>query len=168
MNDSDARGLVLRRFYDLRKTKDHLELADLADLGLASRDLGRALEQLADNDLIDWKPRKSSMTSAIEYLVIHARITGHGTDVIEGRAIPPRAITLDASINIHGSQGVQVGGQGNTQNVSLNLDRLNNYIDSSNASTVEKEQAKGLLKQVWENPLVKGAFEWGLKHFGGG
>ncbi|MGY8681214.1 hypothetical protein Q2941_25965 [Bradyrhizobium sp. UFLA05-153] len=168
MNDSDARGLVLKRFYDLRETRDHLELADFADLELASRDLGRALEQLADKGLIDWKPRKSSMTSAIEYVVIHARITGDGTDVIEGRAIPPTAITLDASINIHGSQGVQVGGQGNTQNVNLDLEQLNNYIDSSNASTVAKKKAKSLLKQVWENPLVKGAFEWGLKHFGGG
>ncbi|MGL3104121.1 hypothetical protein [Bradyrhizobium sp. BR 1432] len=103
---------------------------------------------MPDKGLIDWKPRKPSTTSTIEYVVIHARITGEGTDVIEGRAIPPTAITLDGSINIHGSQGVQVGGQGYIQNVSLNLERLNNYIDSSNASTVEKEKAKSLLKRV--------------------
>jgi hypothetical protein len=63
-------------------------------------------------------------------------------------------------VNVQGSQGVQIGGSGNIQNVNLTLERLNNYIDSAGATTKEKEEAKGLLSAALENPLVKKALEW--------
>ncbi|MGY3589027.1 hypothetical protein ACVIGB_002018 [Bradyrhizobium sp. USDA 4341] len=168
MKDSEARGIVLKKMYDLRETKDRLELPDFADTGLEVDKVGRVLEQLAEKGLIQWNPRRSSMTSAVRYMVIMAKISAFGVDVVEGDAAPPMAITIDSSINVHASQGVQIGGHGNIQNVNLNLERLNNYVDSSNASAAEKDEAKSLLKQVWENPLVKGAIEWGAKYFGGG
>jgi hypothetical protein len=59
-----------------------------------------------------------------------------------------------------GKQGVQIGGSGNVQNVTLTLEKLNNYIDSAGATTQEKAEAKSLLKAALENPLVQMAIKW--------
>lgn len=167
MKDSEARGIVLKKMYDLREVKDHLELADFAGTGLESDKVGRILEQLADKGLIQWNPRRSSQTSAVRYMVIMAKISVFGVDVVEGETAPPMAINIDASVNVHGSQGVQIGGQGNAQTVTVDIERLKNFIDSSDAGLQEKEAAKGLLSQMLENPLVKSAIEWGAKLGGG-
>jgi hypothetical protein len=73
--------------------------------------------------------------------------------VLLREAIPPMAYAIDASVHVQGSQGVIVGNN-NVQNVTLILERLNNFIDSAVASTQEKEKAKGLLSAALENPLV--------------
>jgi hypothetical protein len=163
VKDNEARGVVLKKFYELRTTKSHLEIADFEDTVLSLHDLGRILEQLAEQRLIDWNPRKSSATSETRYMVIFAKITSFGVDVIEGTTKPPIAISIDNSVTVHGSHGVQIGGQGNVQNVTLDVERLNTFIDSSSASITEKEEAKGLLKRLAENPLVKGAIDWFVK-----
>ena len=84
MKDSEARGIVLRQLYDLREQKAHLELTDFGDTGLQPESGGRILEQLAEKRLIDWNPRRSAATSANRYLVIMAKITAFGVDVVEG------------------------------------------------------------------------------------
>jgi hypothetical protein len=167
MKDSEARGIVLRKCYELRGSQSHLEMRDFEDTGLPSDLVGRMLEQLSEKQLISWNPRRSSMTSETRYLVIMAKITAFGVDVIEGDAQPPMAININASVNVHGSQGVQIGGQGNTLNVTLDVERLNSFINSSGASVHEKEEAKGILKKMFENPLVKGAIDWAIKSYTG-
>lgn len=163
MKDSEARGIVLKKFYDLRGEKSHLEMTDLKDTGLPRNSVERVLEQLAEPKLINWNPRKNYMGGENRYTVIMASISSFGVDVVEGGAQPPIAITIDASVNVHGSQGVQIGGQGNILNVSLDVERLNSFIDSSGASVHEKWEAKGILKRLAENPLVKTAIEWLIK-----
>ena len=160
MNDQEARGIVLRRLYDLREVKQRAELSDFAETGLAADKVGSILEQLAQTGLIEWRPLKAGFQSREEYLAVMARITAFGVDVIEGGAKPQMAINIDASVNVHGSQGVQIGGSGNVQNVNLTLEKLNNYIDSAGATTEEKENAKGLLSAALENPLVQKAIQW--------
>ncbi|WP_316162858.1 hypothetical protein [Bradyrhizobium sp. SZCCHNRI20481] len=167
MNDSEARGIVLKKFYDLRGEQSHLEMADLETTGLPRNTVERILEQLGEQRLINWNPRNNNMGGPNRYTVIMASISSFGVDVVEGATQPPIAITIDASVNVHGSQGVQVGGQGNVLNVTLDVERLNSFIDSSGASVHDKEEAKGLLKRLAENPLVKGAFEWLLKSYTG-
>jgi hypothetical protein len=166
VKDSEARGIVLKKFYDLRGEQSHLEMTDLEDTGLPRNSVERVLEQLAEQKLINWNPRKNYMGGENRYVVIMAMISSFGVDVVEGGAKPPIAITIDASVNVHGSQAVQIGGQGNIQNVTLDVERLNTFIDSANASITEKEEAKGLLKRLAENPLVKGAIDWFMKAHG--
>jgi hypothetical protein len=161
VKDSDARGIILRRLYDLRDEKNHANEGDFEDLGVESATLGRLLEQLADKNLIRWNPIKGAM--GVGYLALMARIAASGVDVIEGNIQPPISITVDSSINVHGSQGVQIGGQGNVQNLTMDVHKLMNVVDQGTGTIQEKEEAKSLLKKLFENPLVKGAIDWWVK-----
>ena len=67
------------------------------------------------------------MNKEDRYRAVMAKINAYGVDVIERRVQPPIAINIDQSVNVHGSQGVQIGGSGNVQNINLTLDKLNNY-----------------------------------------
>jgi hypothetical protein len=160
MKDQEARGIVLKRLYDIREAKQPAELSNFDDTSLAPETVTRMLEQLAQKGLIEWHPHKGGINSPTKYLAVMARISAFGVDVVEGGAKSPIAINIDASVNVHGSQGVQIGGSGNVQNVSLTLERLNNYIDSAGATTQEKKDAKGLLSAAFENPLVQKAIQW--------
>ena len=57
------------------------------------------------------------------------------------------------NISISGAQSVQIGDY-NTQNIVNHFEALVKMIDSSNASPDEKEQAKSLLSQFLQHPLV--------------
>ena len=161
MKDQEARGIVLKRLYDMRDAKQPAELSNFTETGLTTDTVARIIEQLAHKRLIDWHPVHGGINSPSKYLALMARINAYGVDVVEGAASPPFAINIDArvdaSVNVQGSQGVQIGGSGNSQSVTINAEQLNNYIDSTNASPQEKEEAKGLLCAALENPLVKAA-----------
>ena len=162
MNDKDARGLVLKRLYDVRHDVDYANQSTLQDLGLPPNVTWNILDQLNQQRMITWNPKRGGMGTIIAYM---ARIAADGVDVIEGSKASPIAITLDNRISVHGSQGVQIGGQGNVQNVTMDIEKLNSIIDSSDASQTEKEELKSLLKKLSENRLVQTAFKWWL---GGG
>lgn len=51
-----------------------------------------------------------------------------------------------------------VGGQGNVQNFTMDVEKMNSIVDSSDASITEKEEAKSLLKQLSESKLVQLVF----------
>jgi hypothetical protein len=126
--------------------------------------VANVLEQLAQHNLIDWKPLKGS---GGHYMTYMARIKAGGVDVIEGTANPAISISVDNSVSVHGSQGVQIGGQGNVQTVTMDVGHLLNAVDGGAGTQQEKEEAKSLLKKITENPLVKAAFElWAKSHFG--
>jgi hypothetical protein len=98
-----------------------------------------------------------------------AKITAFGADVIEGSTPPPISINVDSSVNVHGSQGVQIGGQGNVQNITMDVGKLMNAVDAGTGTMQEKEEAKSLLKKVLENPLAKFALDLFFKsHTGAG
>ena len=170
MRDQEARGIVLNRLYEIRDAKQPAELSNFTETDVAPDTVTRVIEQLAEKGLIDWHPVRGGINSPAKYLALMARINAYGVDVVEGAVEPPFAINIhanvDKSVNVQGSQGVQIGGSGNIQNVNLTLERLNNYIDSAGATTKEKEEAKGLLSAALENPLVKKALEWATGLFG--
>lgn len=56
-------------------------------------------------------------------------------------------------INITNSQGIQIGDQ-NVQHIASSLVGLVEKIESTNASVPEKEEAKGLLRELMSNPIV--------------
>jgi hypothetical protein len=165
MKDSDARGLVLNRLYELRDLKPNLDKSDFADLGLEIQKVGSLLDQLNQKGLVAWHPAKGMGGS---YIAFMARISAEGVDVIEGNVSPPLSITYDQRVTVQSSQGVQIGGQGNVLTLNMDVDRLNSFIDSADASVKEKEEAKSLLKKLVENPLVKAAVEWWAKVHAGG
>lgn len=57
------------------------------------------------------------------------------------------------NINISGAQSVQIGNY-NTQNIANSFEALVKMIDSSSASPDEKAEAKSLLSQLLQHPLV--------------
>jgi hypothetical protein len=123
MKDSDVRGLVLRKMYDLRHKQDHVPIPQELDLPGLDMTLpenlqmvGNVAKQLNDLGLLKFKEFMGE-----KYRNGFASITAFGVDVIEGGARPPLAITIDSSVHVHGSQGVQIGGQGNTQHVTMDL-----------------------------------------------
>ncbi len=75
--------------------------------------------------------------------------------VIEENVPPPIAITIDSSVNVHGSQNVQVGGSGNVMNVKMDFEKMINAVDQAQVSEPQKAEAKSLLRQLAENDLVQ-------------
>jgi hypothetical protein len=113
------------------------------------------MSQLAENGLIEWKPNLSRRTGRIGFYA--SRILSAGVEVIEGSRQPAIAINVDHTITLHGSQNVMIGGQGNTQAVTMDVERLNIIVDSSDSSQAEKEAAKSVFKVLSESKLAQWA-----------
>jgi hypothetical protein len=155
MKDTELRGLILRKYYDLRGedlfqwTDEHFK--DLPQpWGFDAKDLFRICDQLAEEKLIEWHPALDNMGRTIGGL---GKISAYGVDVIEGEKAPPISITFDHSqhVSVLNSTGVQIG-DSNVQGVSI--DKIIIAIDRSNAVEAQKEEAKSLLKKFLEHPLV--------------
>jgi hypothetical protein len=166
MTDNDARGLVLRRLYELRDEKEWLYPNDFGNLPLSPNQTTRILGQLVEHSLIHWKPHKSGRADGID--TFRAKIGASGSDVLEGTAPAPLAINFDQSINIQGSQGVMIGGSGNVQNVNIDVEHMLTAIDRSTASQAEREKAKSIINQISESKLVRDVLaSWVKKLFSG-
>lgn len=160
MKDSEVRGLILQKLYDARHDKH--QFVGVPE-GLAIKDidnkvLGNVTAQLEQQGLIEFK-----QTVSTSYRSGIAWILAPGVDVVEGTTAPPIAITFDHSINVSGSQGVQIGGQGNTQTTTIDVEKMINAVENGAGSFQEKEEAKSLITKLMENPLAKAAIGWLLK-----
>jgi hypothetical protein len=157
MKDADLRGLVLREFYERRRQNFvHLQISDFGAAHLYE-DLQRICRQLHETRMLDtWRP-----TSAGEGPTIGVgRISADGVDVMEGTKAPPPTISIDqrtidqrTTISVASSRNVQIG-TGNVQVAIEALQELVVAINNSSFSPREKEEAKGLLKRLLENPVV--------------
>lgn len=151
MTDIQLRGIVLSHLYDKRRDHDHLP--DPADFTppLKEADLISICDQLMQHRLVD-----ANIQDVIsgERFLVYCRISARGIDVVETGSSPDLRIDLMAgqNITISGSSNVIVGNH-NQQSVHDSVQELVRIIESSTASTAEKEQAKGLLRQVLEHPL---------------
>jgi hypothetical protein len=164
VKDSEVRGIVLKELYEIRHTNPHAAIpADVP--GLLEIDpnvLLGVLRQLRDKGLIEF-----TALSGGHNMFGRGKISAFGVDVVEDVSSSPIAISIDNSVSVHGSQGIQIGGQGNSQTVTLDIGKLINAIDGGTGTIQEKEEAKSLLKKLAENPLVKTAVEWWAKsHLG--
>jgi hypothetical protein len=155
MKDSEARGLVLQRLYNFRDQRDGgwLQPSDFSGVPVSEDALPRLVEYLVQENLADWKPVQSGSRMGVEHFI--ARITSAGVNVAEGTSKAPPSIIIDYSINVQGSQGVQIGGRNNVQTVTMDIDKLMIAVDSSGASITEREEAKSLLKKIADNKLVQ-------------
>jgi|SRR5665213_11482 len=162
MTDGELRGIVLEKFYELRHQQDIVSLRDITSIDPNQwTQIANICDQLAQHNLITWKPIKS-MVGIFDGM---GRITADGVDVMEGAAPAPIAIVLhDHSIAVSGSSHVQIGNS-NVQGINLHIDKLIAAVDHSHASDIEKAEAKSLLEKLVSNPLVRAV--WGAV-FGGG
>jgi hypothetical protein len=123
------------------------------DLGLniSDGDIAAVCEQLREHGLFHWK----SIRSLSDGNFGMGRISAFGIDVVEGTAKPDIKVELVQSktVNISGSTNVIVG-DNNKLTVQHHIHELANAIDSSNSTPAEKAEAKGLLRQLVEHPLV--------------
>lgn len=154
ITDSDLRGIVLRRFYERR----HENSAGLINLtihdfegGHSRNDLIRICAQLEDHDLIKkWQPNMEGGGPNLG----HGAISAPGVDVIEGTRRMPLEISLNTQhITVVGSQNVQIG-DANSQKLNITIEDLILEIDNSVHADSQKEEAKSVLKQLLNNPVV--------------
>ena len=147
-NDNERRGELLKRFYDLRKEQAAVSIGVGASQDKEALEDIRIGRQLAEAGLINFK-------QVNRHIGGHATITAKGVDVVEGHATPGIAINIDQSraINISSSSNVQIGDH-NIQTIHAGVQALVEAIDAANADSSEKSEAKGLLRQLLEHPLV--------------
>jgi hypothetical protein len=156
MTDGELRGVVLRKFYDVRHQQDWIgpPVDPSADRDERIR-IFNICEQLAQSGLIEWRPIKPLSGDPVGM----GKINAFGVDVIEGNLRPPIAITLhDRRISVTGSTNVQIG-DANTQGVSIEISKLTAAVDHSTASEADKKEAKSLLEKISTNPLLIGIFK---------
>lgn len=156
MKDTELRGIVLKKFYDLRKKGGY---AQVHDLGVSlpevtETDLCNVCDQLGEHDLIEWKPVQDNMGKTIDGA---GKIVARGVDVIEsdGQGSPLKMTlpSVTQNIQIHGSQNIQIGNQ-NTQTITSSMESLISMISQSKATDAEKAEVKGKLQAFLEHPLL--------------
>jgi hypothetical protein len=147
MTDADRRALVLNKLYSVRHSSEWYAMPDHQDIADEDRLITvNICRQLSQNGLIEWKRHPSGLMGM-------GQITSHGVDVIEGYAHSSIAISVDKRISISGSNHVQVG-DGNTQDVRFDAEKVVTAINNSDATVTEKEEAKSLFRCVAENPIL--------------
>ncbi len=154
MKDNEIRAIVLHHYYEKRHD-DYSQWSD-EDIrrlgnGLSEKVVFAICDQLADHNLIQWKPIKT-MGGVANGM---GKITAYGVDVIEGEVKAPISIALDKSqnITITDSSHVQIGNS-NAQDVHIDIGKILTAINKSNATDGEKEEAKSLLRSFLSHPLV--------------
>jgi hypothetical protein len=109
--DSDLRHAILKQLYDRRHGSSSMEMVDFAKMGFENPiRTANLFLQLSDKRLIDFKPINAGPAGIVGGLT---KITGYGTDVIEGKTPSPIALTVnDHRIAIAGSSDFVVGDVG--------------------------------------------------------
>jgi hypothetical protein len=163
MKDNDLSGMVLQRFYDLRHEQSGVQLDDVRIPGEGmERVTSNICKQLSDHGLIHWDSHNSLDDTSFGGI---GDITASGVDVIEGSTRAPIAITLhDQSVSVHGSSNVQIG-QRNAIHANIDIKKIHSAIENSNASRVEKDEAKSLWSNILNNATfaaVVGALTGGI------
>jgi hypothetical protein len=108
MTDGELRGIVLKKFYDLRTKPGMVNAVALPDLQAIEPDQYRLhiiCEQLREHGLIKGVSLDSHSTFGSM-----GNITASGVDVVEGTARAPITVTLhDHRISVSQSSNVQIG-----------------------------------------------------------
>jgi hypothetical protein len=158
IKDNELRGIILRKYYERRReTRFQWKESDLQDIDnnieFDSVDLFRICDQLAEYNLIEWKPivMQGKTQGGL------GQITAFGVDVIEQSQEPPISINLDQrqNITIQNSSNVNIG---NVNIQELIISKFIEEIDNSKASDTEKKEAKSLLQKFLEHPLIVSVF----------
>lgn len=156
MKDSELRGYILQHYYD-RRREDFLLPPKAADLEVqvTEEDIIQVCGQLCEQNLLK-RDRNGiyGLTTQHHYIYKH-EINAFGIDVVEGAVTPAIKVEFvqhnNNTVTITGSTGVNnIIGSNNT----LTLPELVKAVESADATPQEKEEAKTLLREFLEHPLV--------------
>jgi hypothetical protein len=167
MNDNQLRGLVLKKYYDLRR-RGPFQWAEFAEtvnedpfFEAVGDDLIRICDQLAEHGLINWKPLRAGSGRSIGGF---GEISSQGVDVVEGHTKPPVSISFDHSITVQSSSHVQIGNS-NIQTGNIELEKLVAAVNNSTANEAEKAEAKSLLQKLFSNSAIATALKLAFSAF---
>ncbi len=152
MKDSELRGYILQYFY-ARRHEGESVAPKAADLGVEvdQQDIFRVCSQLGEQKLLIWKVLKIGL----KVVARSGKINAFGIDVIEGNSTP----AIKVEFVQHNNNTVTITGSTNVNNIigsnnTLTLSELAKAIESAEAPSQEKEQAKTLLQKLMEHSLV--------------
>jgi hypothetical protein len=158
MKDSVVRGRVLQLLHE-RRGEGFLpfgaaERAVPAPEGINNRDWLRALAQLAEYGLIDWKPIEDK--SGMGLLGGFARMNEFGMHVLNSGTGSPIRITFDESRRraVGGSQEIKMpGAEAELSTPVLNdaFEKIIRAIEQTNISEGEKKEARSLLLKLLQS-----------------
>ena len=141
--DKELKGILLEEFYAHRKgPRISLRELDLPDE--IRPDAGRICEQLADDNLIDWRSVKLRGGHIVNG---QGKITSHGVKVVEGAERPATPVTVIGDHNIIGHGNLQIG--------NITIGQIAHSINESPATDEEKKEARSNIAKAFENPTVK-------------
>jgi len=141
MNDIILRGIVLQKFYE-KRLEGFVEINEFDfEEQLSKHEIVYISEQLATYNFIDWQPYYNDGT----LVRCSGKIRSSGIDVIlRGGIKAPIEIKIDNShyyINLH--------------DMGMDVQKLMNAIERSNASEYEIRKAKLKLIEFLNLPLIK-------------
>jgi hypothetical protein len=160
MKDTELQKIVLQTYYDLR----HLGPFQWINEDVPEdkwppvenfSQLARICSQLAEENLIEWKPIGGNRPTGGT-----GQIKARGIRVIEGKENPPASFMIfDHSVKITGSPATVVQtGQHNSQTVTQDfknhVEQISEAIENSNASEISKNEARSLFGEFLKHPLV--------------
>jgi hypothetical protein len=153
MKDSVVRGRLLQLLYEHRNEGfipfGHAEQAVPPPGGINRRDWLRAVAQLSEYRLIDWKPVEDQ--SGMGLLSGFAKINDSGLKVLEAGVAPAISISIDDSrqTRVPRQQQVPIATSAPQQQVITEaLDKVITAINEADVSEQEKNEAKSLLRQL--------------------
>ena len=123
MNESEARGHILKRLYDVRDTTRGVSFSTFADLRinritLVNRfALAKLLQQLADQDFISW----SCIRTRAGYVDGVAHIKVKGTHAVEHPETVDSSIVFEQSVTDRDLSNVQIASR-NVQGVAIDIE----------------------------------------------
>jgi hypothetical protein len=156
MKDSELRGYILQYFYDRRRERSR-PAPKAADLGVEvdEQDILHVCDQLGELNYLDWKSQKSTDYEGDYFLGGIGKINAYGIDIVEENATPD----IKVEFVQHNNNAVTISGSTNVNNIigsnnTLTLSELAKAIESAEVSPQEKEEAKSLLNNLLNHPLV--------------
>lgn len=150
MKENELRVIVLKKFYENRLNGYYEPTVEELKIDISQEHIFNICEQLKQKKLIEWKALCHYMG---QVAVGQGKITAFGIDVIEGTQTSPY-INM-TSISISDSTNVIVG-DNNNLNVDQSVRELINFIEKSEATPQNKEEVKGILRKLLENPIFTG------------
>ena len=153
MTDNELRGIILKKYYERRRTQHIRLFSSDFSIPIDEKDILYVCDQLAEHGLIHWHSFKADGEGIVDGV---GHISAFGVDVVENGGVgAPIKISFDQSthVSVHSSSGVQIG-DSNMQGDSINLNQLVEAINKSAAAPQEKSDAKAKLKAFLKHPLV--------------
>ena len=152
MKDSVVRGCLLQLLYEHRSEGllpfGQAEKAVLPPAGINRRDWLRAVAQLSEHRLIDWKPLEDK--SGMGLLSGFAKINDFGVKVLEAGVEPPIPVSIDKSRRPAVSKREQTSRERRNQQQAITeaFEKVITAVNQADVSEQEKNEAKSLLRKL--------------------